>query len=59
MFTFRGKLSQVPPVTKDYNVTLPPLRITSPPHDATVYNKLTGDSKMVARERKQKKCLLK
>jgi hypothetical protein len=42
MFTFREKLSQVSPVPKDYNVTPPPPRITSPPQVATVYNKLTG-----------------
>jgi hypothetical protein len=42
MFAFREKLSQVPPVPEDYNVTPPPLRIISPPCVATVYNKLTG-----------------
>jgi hypothetical protein len=42
MFTFREKWSQVPPVPVDYNVMPPPLRTASPPHIATVYNKLTG-----------------
>jgi hypothetical protein len=39
---FREKLSQVPPVPKDYNVTTSPLRIASPPPVVMVYNKLTG-----------------
>jgi hypothetical protein len=42
IFTFREKLSQVPPVPEDYNVTPSLLRIASPPPVATVYNKLTG-----------------
>jgi hypothetical protein len=42
MFTFREKLSQVPPFPKDYNVMPPPLRNASPSHVATIYNKLTG-----------------
>jgi hypothetical protein len=42
MFTFREKLSQVPPVPEDYNITSSPPRITSPPCVATVYNKLIG-----------------
>jgi hypothetical protein len=42
MFTFREKLSQVPPVPKDYNVTSPPLRIASLSLVVTVHNKLAG-----------------
>jgi hypothetical protein len=43
MFTFREKLSQVPPVPEYYNVKPhPPLRNVSPPRVSTVYNKLTG-----------------
>jgi hypothetical protein len=42
MFTFRENLSQVSLVPEDYNVTLPPPKTASPPHVATVYNKLTG-----------------
>jgi hypothetical protein len=43
IFTFREKLSQVPPVPEDYNVTLPSPRTTSPSCFAIVYNKLAGD----------------
>jgi hypothetical protein len=39
MFTFKEK---VPSVLKNYHVTPSPLRAASPPHFATVYNKLTG-----------------
>jgi hypothetical protein len=42
MFMFRDKLSQIPPVPKDYNVTSPPPRNASPTRVATIYNKLTG-----------------
>jgi hypothetical protein len=42
MFTFREKLSQVPPVPENYNVTSPPPRTASLPCVATVHNKLTG-----------------
>jgi hypothetical protein len=42
MFTFKEKLSQVLPVPKNCNVMPPPLRTSSPPHFATVYDKLTG-----------------
>jgi hypothetical protein len=42
MFTFREKLSQVPPVPEDCNVMPLSPRIASPPLVATVYNKLTG-----------------
>jgi hypothetical protein len=42
MFTFGEKLSHVPPVPKDHDVTPPPLRNASPPHVAMVYNKRTG-----------------
>jgi hypothetical protein len=42
MFTFKEKLSQVPPVPEDYNVMPSPPKIISPPCVATVYNKLTG-----------------
>jgi hypothetical protein len=39
---FRDKLSQVPPVPKDYNITTSFLRIVSPPPVVMVYNELTG-----------------
>jgi hypothetical protein len=42
MFMFRDKQSQVPPVPKNYNVTLCPPRTAAPPHFVTVYSKLDG-----------------
>jgi hypothetical protein len=42
MFTLREKLSQVPPIPEDNNVTPPLPKNAPPPCVATVYNKLTG-----------------